>query len=109
MVLCDGSEVFVVKPNWHIVCMVLNFVLPGFGTMLSAFGCLRLSAYKNKHFSGGTFCDGMMQFYLAPLIFGWIWSILYGLAIYRRTKDFGELIAAAQQAPTGQPAPQPSL
>ena len=43
----------------------------------------------------GTFVDGMIQFYTAPLLFGWIWSIIFGVALYRKTRDFNMLLAGA--------------
>lgn len=62
-----------------LICLILNIFLPGFGTMLN--GCC------------GAKCPiailvGILQILLIPvLLIGWVWSILYGLEIYRRSGD----------------------
>ena len=89
LLMCKGSQIFVLKSPMHIVCFVLNCLLPGWGTMVSAFSCVH--AHKNPDdccCSCGTFTDGMFQFYLSPLIFGWIWSIIVGWNIYKKGRDF---------------------
>ena len=86
--MCSGSQVFTLKPPMHIVCLVLNILLPGWGTMISAGSCTHaVRDSKRCKWSCGTFLDGMFQFYLSPLIFGWIWSIVFGIAIYRQGRD----------------------
>ena len=95
--LCIGSQVQTLRSPLHIVCLVLNILLPGWGTMVSAFSCVHKqpaaatdnfgAAEPKKCCSCGTFTDGMLQFYLAPLLFGWIWSIMFGVAIYQKGRD----------------------
>lgn len=78
----------------HIVCLIFNILLPGWGTIISSFVCVH--AVKDEEVSSccnwGTLVDGIIQFYTAPLIFGWIWSIIFGVALYRKTKDFKALV-----------------
>ena len=95
VVMCDGSQVFTLKSPMHIVCLVLNIILPGFGTMISASACTHaVREEKSKNCSCGTFTDGLIQFYLSPLLFGWVWSIIFGVAIYRKGRDFRKLMNA---------------
>ena len=55
-----------------IIMLILNIVLPGFGTMLN--GCC-----------GPICCDliiiGLLQLITAPLVVGIVWSIFYGCII----------------------------
>ena len=37
-VFCD-SEVLRLRPPQHIVCFIINILIPGLGTVLSAFPC----------------------------------------------------------------------
>ena len=102
IVCCDGSQVYTLRGSYHIVCLILNIILPGWGTILSSNACVH--AVKDAErgcCNWGTFVDGMIQFYTAPLIFGWFWSIIFGVALYRKTRDFKiicEDAAAAQAA-----------
>jgi len=40
--VCEGSKTCILKQPWHIICLVLNTFIPGFGTFISAFTCLHL-------------------------------------------------------------------
>lgn len=63
--------------------------------MISAFKCTHALADSDEpKFNCGTFTDGMFQFYLAPVLFGWIWSILFGIALYKNGRDFNKLTNA---------------
>lgn len=79
----------------HIVCFILNVLLPGWGTMISAFQCTHALPDKEvvESCGCGTFTDGMLQFYLSPVIFGWIWSILFGWALYKKGRDVRKLVS----------------
>ena len=88
-VMCDGSRVYTLRAPWHIVCLVLNILLPGWGTMVSASACVHATRdEKRSACSCGTFADGLFQFYTFPLLFGWVWSIYIGVALYRKGRDF---------------------
>ena len=92
--MCEGSAVFTLKSPWHIICLVMNILLPGWGTMLSASVCVHaVKDSERGKCSCGTFTDGMFQFYLSPIIFGWIWSIVFGIALYRKGRDFNRLLS----------------
>ena len=88
LLMCKGSQIFVLKSPMHIVCFVLNCLLPGWGTMISASSCTHAVRDPERKCSCGTFTDGMFQFYLCPLLFGWIWSIIVGWNIYKKGRDF---------------------
>ena len=91
--MCDGSLVYTLRSPLHIVCLILNIFLPGWGTMVSACACVHATKdEKGKTFNCGTFADGMIQFYLSPLIFGWVWSIVFGIALYKKGRDFNHLL-----------------
>lgn len=92
LVMCEGSQVYTLASPMHIVCLILNIFLPGWGTMISASACTHATEdKKSSRCSCGTFTDGMFQFYLSPVIFGWIWSIVFGIAIYRKGRDFHKI------------------
>ena len=97
--MCGGSEVFTLRAPWHIVCLVLNIVLPGWGTMISASACTH--AVKEIDGKGscscGTFVDGFFQFLLGPLIFGWVWSIFFGIALYKKGRDWDIIVRHRRQ------------
>ena len=103
IVCCEGSQVYTLRGSIHIICLILNILLPGWGTMISACACVHAIRDEERgKCNWGTFVDGMIQFYTAPLLFGWIWSIIFGVALYRKTRDFNVLLANANvsQFPT---------
>ena len=58
-------------------CLCLNIFLPGFGTMVNS--CAGF-------FSAAGFCYGLLQLLLAVTLVGWVWSIVYGCEIVRKSK-----------------------
>jgi hypothetical protein len=65
-----------------VVCCLLNIITPGFGTLLAAFSvfcCARHKCDTNLK----AFFTNVLAFFLqllsALVIFGWVWSIRYGL------------------------------
>lgn len=64
-----------------LACLILNCIIPGSGTIINGiFG---------QHCCWGIIW-GVLQILTIPfLLFGWIWSICYGLEIYRRAGDYG--------------------
>jgi len=91
--MCKGSKLFVLRSPMHIVCFVINCVLPGWGTMISASSCTHaVPDVASSGCSCGTFSDGLTQFLLAPLLFGWIWSIIFGWNLYKKGREFKKLI-----------------
>ncbi|XP_039248716.1 protein SPEC3-like [Styela clava] len=70
-----------------IIYGILNFLIPGLGTILAGFSVL---CCGNAGQSGGgrvgTFCInfwvGIVQIILVPIfLIGWIWSIIWGVAL----------------------------
>jgi len=59
--------------------------------MISSFSCTHARRDNASKFSCGTFCDGMLQFYLFPVIFGWVWSIVVGYQLYQKGRDYNKL------------------
>lgn len=60
-------------------CLLLNIFLPGVGTIVNGL-C-------GRHCCMGIIW-GILQILTIPLLlFGWVWSICYGLEIYRRSGD----------------------
>ena len=59
---------------WHIIFFILNIFFPGSGT-ISAGICGRKVNWK-------AVLVGLLQFFLAFVIIGWIWSIWWGYLIY---------------------------
>ena len=63
-----------------IVCLILNCIpfTSGVGTMVSA--C------AGGEFNGTTLLFGILQFLLAFLIVGWVWSIVHGIWLLDKAK-----------------------
>ena len=60
IVMCEGSQVYTLRSPMHIICLILNIILPGWGTMISASRCVHaIRDNKSKSCSCGTFTDGM--------------------------------------------------
>ena len=63
-----------------IVCLILNCIpfTSGVGTMVSA--C------AGKDFNGTALVFGILQFLLAFILVGWIWSIVHGIWLLDKAK-----------------------
>lgn len=73
-----------VMPLWiAILCCVLNILLPGTGTLISAFTvfCCGVTTRLNRplHAMALNLVSGLLQTTTFLLIVGWIWSILWGM------------------------------
>jgi hypothetical protein len=81
--MCEGSEVVKLVAPYPRVCLALNILFPGMGTMLSAFN--RFHEQKGQqNVNWATFGDGILQLLLSVLILGWVWSVLFGLSLYKK-------------------------
>ena len=67
-----------VDPPLHIVLFILNILLPGWGSMISA-------CCNKKGFHTNAFLFGLLQFFFAWTIVCWIWSIVHGWWIYEKS------------------------
>ena len=74
--LCDKSVVKCPEP-WPLVFLILNIVLPGWGTMMSAY-C------DPAGFNTDALLVGLAQLITAFIIIGWFWSIFWGVRIYQK-------------------------
>lgn len=61
-----------------VVILIINIFLPGWGTILMT--CCNGGDYFAEHI-----LVGLIQFFATPLLFGYIWSIIWG--IYAITKS----------------------
>ena len=66
----------VVHRPMHIVCFVLNVLLPGTGSMVSA--CCDV-----KGFNSLALIFGLLQFFFCWTIVAWFWSAFHGYIIYK--------------------------
>ena len=89
--LCPHSKINRLRPPWNVSCFLLNMFLPGTGTIISAFACVRQVRTNKKgevqSQSGSNpfvVADGLLQLLFAPLVVGWIWSVLFGWALYQK-------------------------
>jgi hypothetical protein len=62
------------KP-WGILCLVLNIIPGGVGTIVAG--------VKGKHTP--SIIIGIVQLVLVFFILGWIWSVVWGVVIFRRS------------------------
>ena len=60
-----------------IISAILNIILPGFGTIVAA--CAVDDLVSKTH----VLC-GILQFFTAFILVGWIWSIYWGWLIFAR-------------------------
>lgn len=83
--VCEGSRICILKKPWHVIALVLNILMPGSGTLLSAATCLHLRNHTGPVNGeqvlclGSVVCDGLLQFFLSPILIGWVWSVLFGI------------------------------
>ena len=75
--------VYVESEFVKILLLILNCILPGWGSMINSF--------MGDKFHKITFFVGLVQFLTCILIVGWIWSIYWGCLILKK-KDIGGLI-----------------
>ena len=73
-----ATTVHKVKKPLDIIILILNILLPGFGTMICAFG-------NTSGFSGITLVVGLCQLITSGLLVGWIWSVYWGVLIWKRS------------------------
>jgi len=64
--------------TWGLVIFIIDIILPGIGTLIA--GCV------GNH--PKSFIIGILQLILACLLIGWIWSIIWGYLIWKRSKSF---------------------
>ena len=62
-----------------IIILIINIFLPGIGTMI-------ISCLGEKH-SYSFIWIGILQFMLAPLLCGWIWSIFTGYQLLKSSNE----------------------
>ena len=60
-----------------IILLIINIIFPGIGTVVMAF----IGGFKPK-----TLIVGILQFFTAFLIIGWIWSIWWGIVCLTKSK-----------------------
>ncbi|XP_039249012.2 protein SPEC3-like [Styela clava] len=97
-----------------VILAIVNFLLPGFGTIFAGFGVL---CCGNTDQSGGgrvgTFCInfwvGILQLLTAWLIIGWVWSIIWGIAFIASAGEEGRTTTTTTTAVVGPPVAQPVL
>jgi hypothetical protein len=61
---------------WGILCLVLNVVPGGVGTIVAGI--------RARH--TGSIVVGIVQLLLVVALIGWIWSFAWGIAIYLRSR-----------------------
>ena len=54
----DPNRVAIVKKPYHIAFCIVNFIIPGLGTMLSAFP--RFNEHEKTEFNWAIMIDGIM-------------------------------------------------
>ncbi|KAF0984193.1 hypothetical protein FDP41_007370 [Naegleria fowleri] len=74
------------KGKWPIIILLLNIFLPGVGTLVA--GCVTSKKKKVK------FCIifGLLQMLLSVVLIGWLWSIFWGVFIYKRSTGLGKFV-----------------
>ncbi len=60
-----------------ILCLILNILLPGIGTIVAG-----VVAKGNL---ARDIIIGLLQFFTSGIIIGWIWSIVWGVLIFKKS------------------------
>ena len=76
--LCIKGDTAQVNETLGLLCMILNIVCSGLGTIISGIA-------DSKGFNCKIVVIGIVQMILWISIIGWIWSILHGYHIYVRS------------------------
>ena len=76
---CSDAVVKVEQP-WHIILFILNVVVSGSGTIISAL-------MDPKGFNVVAMIFGCIQLICWGLILPWIWSIIHGYYIFEKGKE----------------------
>ena len=74
------SDVPYVSKPVAIIAAILNFLLPGFGTVLAA--CM-----ASDNVSKTQLCVALVQFLTSWILIGWIWSIYWGYLLVMKAMD----------------------
>ena len=78
---CPDHVIAVTDVGMANICLVLNIIWPGLGTIINA--CY------GKHACTGVLI-GLAQLFLTIFFIGWIWSIVYGCKIVEKAKHHHE-------------------
>ena len=70
---------YVTKPV-AIIAAILNFLLPGFGTMIAA-------CASNETVSKTQLTIALIQFLTSVVLIGWIWAIYWGYLLVMKAND----------------------
>jgi hypothetical protein len=72
--------------TFAIILLIINIFLPGIGTIIAGIQCERR---RRRNFN--IIC-GILQLLLAIILIGWIWSIIWGILIYKRNTGAMKMI-----------------
>ena len=90
------KEVPRVSKTIGIVCLVINIILPGIGTMVAACADQAKMVPKSQIFIG------FLQFFTVYfLFFGWIWSIYWGYLIFQESRNEDPITMGGKQNELG--------
>mmetsp|Transcript_41327 Transcript_41327/g.29779 ORF Transcript_41327/g.29779 Transcript_41327/m.29779 type:complete len:102 (+) Transcript_41327:123-428(+) len=53
------SKVNRLTSPFYTICFILNIILPGFGTIISAFACTHVKHNKNRKVNWSVICNGV--------------------------------------------------
>ena len=79
---CCGAKVIKVHKPWHICMFLMNFAEPGSGTFFNAC-CCHADASEGLHFANIIYA--WVQSVFSALIIGWIWSMNFGVMIWKKS------------------------
>ncbi len=75
---CEDALFTPVAIKLAMLCFLLNLVAPGFGTLLHAY----YGGSVNDNLKFRRCIIALAQFALTFVIFGWLWSVIYGVRIF---------------------------
>ena len=86
--LCNPIRIPLVRKPWHLVICILNFIIPGSGTMIAAFPKVLEDVEEANSMQWSQMVDGCLQLITSVLIIGYVWSVWAGLTFYKKRMQF---------------------
>jgi len=76
---CLAQSIQKCPKDWGLIILIVNIFLPGIGTMVSS--------YCADGINWSAMGVGLAQLLTVPVfLIGWIWSIVWGVKIYEKSK-----------------------
>ena len=79
--MCCEDHILGTSPCMGLILLILNCALPGVGTIISAF------MFEGHCIECTALLCGIIQLVFFEVLFGWVWSIIWGCQIYSKANN----------------------